>query len=618
MPIRYLKPHHTLALFVLALLTAAPLLGDEESQTRLKKDVTFLASDECEGRGVGTKGLDKAADYVADQLAKAGLKPGGTDGTYFQPFPMVRGSELDGPATLVLDGPLGQKITLKLGTDFQVSGLSGAGKVSAPVVFAGFATTAKDIGYDDFAGLDVKGKVVLALRHVPRYSNEATPFDGPRKNDHAALDNKQALASVNGAAALILVNDAVELKDGDKLMPFQATARAVSNFNLPYVQIRRTLAEEVCASALGQELREIEQAINRDLKPRSAPLKGWKATLDVNVKRNTVTVKNIIGVLEGSGPLAKETIVIGAHYDHLGLGGMGSRSPKEKAIHHGADDNASGTSAMMELARRFAGHKDRQGRRLVFMAFTAEESGLIGSRYYAKRDPLFPINDTVAMVNLDMVGRLRADPKTNKDKLTIEGTGTAKGFDAMIEKLNPGFQLVKKPGGNGPSDHDSFYNQKVPVVFFFTGFHDKGSDDYHKPSDTSDKVNVPGMDRVVDYAEKVIAQLATEAARPEYVAVASTFTPSPGAGAGKGSRLGIMPDYDYGEKPGMLVSSVSKDGPAEKGGLKSGDLIVSIAGRPVTNVNTYMAIMGQQKPDQPLEVSVVRDGKKLLLKVVPQ
>jgi len=326
-----------LPLFVLALLTAAPLHGDEASEARLKKDVTFLASDECEGRGVGTKGLDKAAEYVADQLARAGLKPGGTDGTFFQPFPMVRGSELDGPASLVLDGPLGQKITLKLGTDFQVSGLSGAGKVSAPVVFAGFGTTAKDIGYDDFAGLDVKGKVVLALRHVPRYSNEATPFDGPRKNDHAALDNKQALASVNGAAALILVNDAVELKAGDPLMSFQSTARAVSNFNLPYVQIRRTLAEEICASGLGQELCEIEQAINRDLKPRSAALKGWKATLDVNVKRNTVTVKNIIGVLEGSGPLAKETIVIGAHYDHLGFGGMGSRSPKEKAIHHGAE-----------------------------------------------------------------------------------------------------------------------------------------------------------------------------------------------------------------------------------------------------------------------------------------
>ncbi len=307
--------------------------------------------------------------------------------------------------------------------------------------------------------------------------------------------------------------------------------------------------------------------------------------------------------------------MIGAHYDHLGFGGMGSRSPKEKAIHHGADDNASGTSAMMELARRFAGHKDRQGRRLVFMAFTAEESGLIGSRYYTNRDPLFAIKDTVTMVNLDMVGRLRADPKSNKDKLTVEGTGTAKGFDAMLEKLNPGFQLIKKPGGNGPSDHDSFYNQKIPVVFFFTGFHDKGSDDYHKPSDTSDKVNIPGMDRIVDYAEKVIAQLASDAARPEYVAIASAFTPSPGAG--KGPRLGIMPDYEE-DKPGVLVSGLSKDGPADKGGLKAGDLIVSIAGRPVTNLNAYMTIMGQQKSGQPLEVSVIRGDKKLLLKVVPQ
>jgi hypothetical protein len=604
-----LKPRHAI-LLLLGLLTAAPLLGDEASQARLKKDVIFLASDECEGRGVGTKGLELAAEYVADQLAKAGLKPAGTKGTFFQPFPFTRGSELDGPATLVLDGPMGQKIALKLGTDFQVSGLSGGGKVSAPIVFAGFGATAKDIGYDDYAGIDVKGKIVLALRRVPRFDNKDMPFDGARTINHATFDNKQTLAAANGAAALILVNDATELKAGDPLVPFQLTARGNANNNLPFVQIRRTLAEEMCESSLGQRLSDIEAGINRDLKPRSAPLKGWKATLSVKVKRNTYPVKNIIGVLEGSGPLAKETIVIGAHYDHLGMGGAGSRSPKEKAIHHGADDNASGTTAMLELARHFGAMKDRQGRRLVFMAFTAEESGLIGSRYYTK-NPLFPLKDTVAMVNLDMVGRLRADPKSMKDKLTVEGTGTAKGFDAMIEKLNPGFQLIKKPGGNGPSDHDSFFNQKIPIVFFFTGFHD----DYHKPTDTSDKINVAGMDRIVGYAEKIIAQLATDPHRPEYVAVASKFTSSPGAG--KGPRLGIMPDYEE-DKPGVLVSATSKDGPADKGGVKAGDLIVSIAGRPVTNLTTYMAIMGQQKAGQPLEVSVLRKGQKVQLKLVPQ
>jgi hypothetical protein len=598
---------------VLGLLAASPTWGDEASQARMKQDVTFLASDECEGRGVGTKGLDLAANYVAENFKQAGLKPGGPDGSYFQPFPVTRGSELDGPATLVLEGPLGQKVTLKSGTDFQVSGLSGAGEVSAPLVFAGYGVTAKSAGYDDYAGLDVKGKAVLVIRRLPRWSSDAAPFDAAAKADHADLQNKLALAAINGAAAVLLVNDATELPSKDPLVPFQTTARATSTYNLPFVQIRRNVADELLTSTFGQGLHDIERAIDRDLKPHNGPLTGWKVKLDVKVKRNTVSVKNIVGVLEGSGPLANETVVIGAHYDHLGYGGKGSGSlaPKENAIHHGADDNGSGTTALMELARRFGAMKDRKGRRLVFIAFTAEEAGLIGSRYYCKRDPRFPLADTVAMVNLDMIGRLRPDPKTDKEKLLIEGSGSAKGFDQLLDKFNPGFQLSKKPGGNGPSDHDSFYNQHIPVLFLWTGLHP----DYHKPSDTADKINVAGLDKVAGFAEKLIDSLAADPRRPEFVAVASTFTQSPGAG--NAPRLGIMPDYEA-EKPGVLVGGLSKDGPAEKGGLKAGDLIVEIGGRPVTNLNTYMAVMAQQRPGEPLAVTVVRDGKKVQLKVVPQ
>jgi hypothetical protein len=610
MPARLLKLL-PVTLTLLGLLLTTPLRGDEASEARLKRDVTFLASDECEGRGVGTKGLDRAAEYIARQFAEAGLRPGGVDGSYFQPFPIIRGSEQDGPARLVLHGPLGQTISLKAGSDFTVNGLSGPGEVSAPIVFVGFGVTAKDIGYDDYAGVDVKGKIVLAIRRVPRWANDATPFDGVRKNDHAGLDNKQALASINGAAGLIMINDLTEQADG--LVPFQTTARAVSNYNLPFLQMRRSLAEQLFANSAGPGLRELEQGIDRELKPHSRELPGWKVTLEVKVKRTTITVKNIIGVLEGSGPLAKETLVIGAHYDHLGYGGRGSGSlaPNSKEIHHGADDNGSGTTAMMELARRFAADKNRQGRRLVFMAFTAEESGLIGSRYYCKRQPLFALKDTAAMLNLDMVGRLRTDPKTGKEKVLIEGSGTGKGFDTLLDKLNPGFQLSKKAGGNGPSDHDSFYNQGIPVVFLWTGTHE----DYHRPTDTAEKINIAGMAKMLDYAEAIAVRLATDTPRPEFVAVASAFTTSPGAG--KGPRLGIMPDYEE-DKPGVLVGGLGKDGPAEKAGLKKGDLIVEIAGRPVQNINAYMKLMALQRPGQPVEVAVMRDGKKLVLKVVPQ
>jgi hypothetical protein len=604
-----------LLLGLCALVGPAPGASkEEEVEARLRRDITLLASDEFEGRGVGTKGLDKAAEHIAAVFKQAGLKPGGPNGSYFQPFPYSSGAELDGTSTLQLRGPQGQEITLKQGTDFQVVGYSGAGQVTAPLVFVGYGATAKDISYDEYKGLDVKGKVVVMIRRTPRWNNKDLPFDGPRKDEHAALDTKQALAQANGAVAVLLVNDTSELP-GDVLINFGLAARGSSSGGVPYVHVKRPLIDDILRSSLGQGLHDLEQAIDRSLVPHSAPLTGWTANLNAKVKRKGVEVKNVVGVLEGKGPLANETVVIGAHYDHLGYGGFGSLAKGEarKQIHHGADDNGSGTTALLELARQYGERKDRLGRRLVFITFTAEESGLIGSRHYAKKAPLFPLQDTVAMVNLDMVGRLRPDPKTGKDKLLLEGTGTAKGFDAMLEKLNPGFQLSKRTaasGFGGASDHESFYREKVPVVFFWTGVHE----DYHRPTDTSDKINVSGMRRIAEYASRVIDVLSTDPQRPEYVAVASSVSAT---GGPRGPRLGIMPDYESG-KNGVLVSAVTPDGPAAKGGLKDGDLIVEIAGRPIANINTYMAIMGQQRAGQALELTVVRNGQKLQLKVVPQ
>jgi Zn-dependent M28 family amino/carboxypeptidase len=355
-------------------------------------------------------------------------------------------------------------------------------------------------------------------------------------------------------------------------------------------------------------LLDVEKAIDRDLKPRGAALTGWKADVQTAVKREVVTVKNVIGVVEGAGPLANEIVVVGAHYDHLGYGGRGSRAakPGNKEIHHGADDNASGTTTMMELGRRFAKMKDRQGRKLVFMAFSAEESGLLGSRHYCNKEPLFPLEKTVAMINLDMVGRMEADPKTKVEKLRVEGVGTAKGFEQLIDKLNPGFQLVKNKGGTGPSDHDSFYRKKIPVIFYWTGTHS----DYHKPSDTSDKINIVGMRKIADLSEKTIAHLAAEPKRPEYVLVASTASgPAP-----KGPRLGIVPGYEE-NKEGLMVDGVQDGGPAATAGIKKGDLIVEIAGKQVKNINTYMVLMAEQRVGQAFEVAVMRDGQKVKLKV---
>lgn len=597
------------ALGLFVMFGAALAQDHEASEARMRKDITFLASDECEGRGVDTQGIHKAAEYIVGEFTKAGLKPGGKNGAWYQPFKIAGSAQLQGKSSLKLKGPLGQEIELRPDFDFQVLGLSAGGKVTAPLVFAGFGITAPDAKYDDFKGLDVAGKIVVLLRYTPRYQNKEMPFDGARRDEHAALERKQALAETNKAAAVILVNSVSKAADGDPLMAFKDLTAATPG-SIPALQLRRSVLDMIMQASLGTSLVEMEKAIDRDLTPRSMPLAGWTATLDANVKRSSIAANNVIGVLEGAGPLANETVVIGAHYDHLGYGGPGSlaKLPKgQKEIHHGADDNGSGTTSVIELARRFGQMKDRQGRRLVFMTFSGEELGLLGSRHYTNKEPLFPLDSTVAMVNLDMVGRLPTDPKTGKQKLIVEGTGTAKTFDAMIEKFNPGFQLSKKPGGTGPSDHDSFYRKKVPVVFLWTGTHA----DYHRPSDTSDKINVAGMRQIADLAEKVIVKLSTDTERPEYVQVASTSTP----GMGKGPRLGITPNYEEG-KAGLMVGGVADDGPAAKAGIKAGDLIVDIGGKAVTNINTYMVLMGQQRLGQTVDVGVIRDGKKLTLKVL--
>jgi hypothetical protein len=317
-------------------------------------------------------------------------------------------------------------------------------------------------------------------------------------------------------------------------------------------------------------------------------------------------------VLEGNGPLAKETIVVGAHYDHLGYGGRGSllRDPNQKAIHNGADDNASGTTALLELARRYGAQNGRAGRRLVFIAFSAEESGLIGSAHYVK-NPIVPLKDTAAMVNLDMVGRLRPDPKTGKDRVLVEGSGTAKTFEALLDDLVKKYDLtmVRQKSGYGPSDHESFYSAKpqIPVIFFWTGDHP----DYHKPSDTADKINVAGMRKIVELTEDVLDHLTTVKERPEVV---SLPRPTRGPGPGGGPTLGIRPGYGE-DVEGVLVGGVTPGRPAAKAGIQEGDLIVEIGGRRIKNLEGYMVQLRNFRKGDTVDVAVVRGGKKVMLKV---
>lgn len=598
------------------LLLVAGLFGaaaeDQAAEERLKKDIEFLASADCEGRGVTTQGINKAADYIADSFKAAGLKPADKAAGWFQPFTMGGVAKLGNPNSLVLKGPLGQQIELAGNKGFQPMGLSASGKLSAPIVFAGYGAVSKEDNYDDYAGLDVANKVVLLIRRAPRYDNANANFGGAQKNQIASFITKFTTAEANKAAAVLMVNDRGSAQQGDNFVNFAELSRGGSPVSIPVIQIRRQDADAMLQASLGQSLKQIEEDIDRDLKPRSAPLGGWSADLQASVSRPRIDVKNVIGVLEGAGPLANETVVIGAHYDHLGFGGAGSlaKDKEAKAIHHGADDNASGTSVLMEVARHFGQQKDRQGRRLVFIAFSAEESGLLGSEHYCK-NPLYPLDNTVAMVNFDMVGRMKKDAKSNKDKLIVYGTGTAKTFDKQIDALNQKyeFQLSKKPEGIGPSDHSSFYQRKVPVYHFFTDVHP----DYHRPSDTAEKINVPGMRRIADLSEELVTDLSTAKERPEYLKVAGSAS----SGTFSGPRIGIRPAYDN-DKDGVLISGVTEKMPAEKAGLKAEDRIIEVNGVPVKTLEVYMTQMARFKKGDKIPLTILRDTKKLTIVVVPE
>jgi hypothetical protein len=597
------------------LVAAAAALGAEattaarnlESEVRIKNDIFFLASPECEGRGPLTGGIDRAADFIAAEFKKVGLKPVGADGSWFQPF-TIPGNKLEGPAVLVLRGPAGQTVELRQGVHFQPFGMAGPGKLTAPVAFVGYGITGKESGYNDYQGLDVAGKVVIALRDTPRATatEKEVVFEGSRRRQLASFTEKLANAERHKVAAILFVNDAETARTGDDLLDFNYTALARTSNKLPAFHIRRAVLETMLLRS-GAELSALEREIDRDLKPRSRILEGWTANLELKTKRDRVGLKNVVGVLEGAGPLAKETVVVGAHYDHLGFGsGSSLANLKKMTIHHGADDNASGTTGLLELARRFGAMQNRQGRRLVFIAFSGEELGLFGSDHYVK-SPIYPLADTASMFNLDMIGRLRPDNETKKDKLLIEGAGSAKTFNELLDTLNRkfDFKMVKKASGAGPSDHASFYAKKVPVLFFWTDYHA----DYHRPSDTADKINIAGLRKVVDLGEDVVMHMATVEKRPEFVEVKGGSST-----AGRGPRLGIAPADDA-KGDGAVIAEVEPGAPADKAGLKKGDRIVTFAGKPIKDFKALVVELGNQQSGTTVEVVIQRDGKPITVKV---
>ncbi len=614
-----------LVLLVAAPLAAQPLPADAAAVERMRKDLFFLAGPECEGRGVGTGGLDKAAEHVAAAFKAAGLK------TSFQPFTMNAFPEQDGPSGLAFAAE-GKRVAVEFKGEFVPTGYSSGGKVAAGVVFVGHGITAPNLKYDDYAGIDAKGKWVVVVRRTPRPTEKGEKrFDqtAPVGEDspYAALRMKLDNAVEHKVAGVIFVSDPETAGTDDRLMAFDDHKYTDVAARLPVLHLKRSAASRLLQAALGQSLAQLEAANDESLKPVSAELPGWTGESDVGVLRKEIPVKNVVGVLEGSGPLADETVVVGAHYDHLGYGSgplsMGG-SPAQGKVHYGADDNASGTTGLIELARRFGAMTERRGRRLVFVAFTGEERGLFGSKFYCEH-PAVPLAKTAAMVNLDMIGRLRPGPGdwlglTTKPRMVVYGTGTGDTFDRAVDagESRYGLKILKIPGGIGRSDHESFYRKKVPVLFLFTGLHDE----YHRPTDTPETIDVPAMATVVGLCEDLVLDLSSALARPRYQEQAGGFedplNPHAGTGVKMGAvRLGVRPDYGYMGADGMRIEGTTAGGLAQRAGLREGDVIAEIAGVPVRSVQGYMAAMSTRRPGQEFELVVVRGGKRVPLKVTP-
>ena len=659
------------------------------SVERLRAHIEYLASDKLEGRRTGTPGANLAAEYIAREFSRYGLRrsigrdlPGmsileaDSPKRYLQEFPYVAGVDLGKRNTLRLIAPPPSQKTaataniestdFRVGEDWLPLGFSSNVDIqNAEYVFVGYGITAPELKYDSYHAGTLDGehtgtnnRIAIALAGTP---------DGD--NPHGAFARYEgirwkAIAARNaGAKGLLIVAQEKNFKE-DRLAKLNYDNSA-GDAGLAVAVISRQAVARIFPAGDSehtfQVLTETAQAdspvgpdgVRHTKAIISLPIIGVTFSMSVELIRREVSSANVVGILDGSDPTLKnEVIVIGAHYDHLGHGGEGSLAPREGEIHHGADDNASGTAGMLELARLFRSQELRPRRTIVFMAFSGEEEGLLGSNYYVNH-PIVPLANTVTMINMDMIGRMK------DNKLIVGGVGTAPEWRQALAAANapermrvalapaspadmprpvstigrevPGrevpivtgsngspvvtlsfeksFDLALNEDGFGPSDHSSFYAKQIPVLFFWTGTHE----DYHKPSDTADKINYADEARILSLVRRIVYDIDTNDKRPVYTVAKSEST---GRSSGFRVYLGTIPNYAD-SNDGLLLDGVRDDSPAAKAGIKAGDKIVKLAGHDVRNVYDYTYALGEMKAGQEYEVELMRTGERITLKITP-
>lgn len=634
-------------------------------EARYREHVTTLANPAFEGRAPGTKGNRMAADYVQFWFAKLGLKPPFSEQANTKMLTEKKNDALDKDAHLLSSGgdrsyrqafvaPLSRRpgdsiridkqafsyqqasdtITLAPGSHYNVLGYSASATLTdAPLVFVGYGIEDEDSDYfsfdkpKDWVAADpakpLAGKVAVLLRFEPlNDEGKSRLTDDGRFSPASGIDGKIRRTIAKGAAGIILISPpgaddprVGRLED----LSFGLSERSLS---VPMVMMSQDAADNLlkAADAQGRSLLDLRKVV--DETGELIDLPKTTVTLDVNVSREPTMTDNVGAILPGAGNLAREWIVIGSHYDHVGYGYFGSREPDKRGIiHPGADDNASGTSANLLLAERLtqtflADGAPANRRSILFLAFSAEESGLNGARAYA-RSPIAPLPDAHAlMINLDMVGRVR------ENRVEVNGTGTGEGMEEWTKTyFEPShLTIAPKKSGLGPSDHNVFAVESVPVLFFFSGLHNE----YHKTTDTSDLINVPGAVDIADLIFPMVVDAATREtkfafttangrARSDAAATpqgAANDQAQPGGMGGVSVRFGVAPGDYSGEKPGVLIGEVFPDLPAAKAGLKGGDLMIKWNSKPIEDVEQWMPFLSEHKPGDVVEIVYIRDGKE--------
>lgn len=572
------KPGETdvyVARWVDALVAAVP----DRPEDRFAADVAWLADDAREGRAPGSAGIAAAADFIERRFRDLGLAPAGENGGYRQAFDVVTAIS-SGPGTaLEVDG-----VAIEADA-FVPLAFSSPGPVEAEVVFAGWGITAPDKGHDDYVEVDAQGKIVLVRRFVPKGEAFSQPEDERRFSD---LRYKAFNAREHGAVGLLVVDwppaDAEGKVEDEAPLP-KLSVDQQGDAGIPAAAVARGLGEQLAAG-------------------------GARARLAVELERTTARTENVLARLEPGATLRHAgAVVLGAHYDHLGRGGASSLAPGSDEVHNGADDNASGTAALLEAARSLAAIRAELSRTVIFAAFSGEERGLLGSTAFTRHPPAgLAIGDLRAMINMDMVGRLR------DQRLAVLGADSAAEWPEIVAATCAplGLHCAGSGDGYGPSDQTPFYAAGVPVLHLFTGTHDQ----YHKPSDDAEHIHATGGAFVAEVAARLVRAVA---GRPEPLTYRRSAGPPPARGDVRsfGASLGTVPDYAGGEgEVGVLLAGTRPGGPAEKAGMRRGDRLIELGGKEVRDINDFMFILRQARPGEEVGAVVMRDGERIELRVV--